>query len=188
LTFIVTATLAGIIIWLVSLWNSRQRHGALTQQRLHQEDAIERLLASMEGDKAKTVAEYEKQMRVRDERIAQLEGEAVRLRDRLSTSGLLGLFGGRQREVVSALLLENEQLHELVAAQQVELREMMSDLTGRLLDRIDRQAQESARAVRYKQALLSAFLQQEETRRLLDQMVAEGRVGPGMPPEISEQD
>jgi len=30
--------------------------------------------------------------------------------------------------------------------------------------------------VRYKQALLSAFLQQEETRQMLDRMINEGRV------------
>jgi len=30
--------------------------------------------------------------------------------------------------------------------------------------------------VRYKQALLSAFLQQEETRQMLDRMISEGRV------------
>ncbi|HHX66112.1 MAG TPA: hypothetical protein GX702_14635 [Chloroflexi bacterium] len=186
-TFIVTALLAGLVIWLLTSLAERRRRGALAQQRLQQEDTIERLLSSLEQDKAKTVAEYEAHVRERDERITHLEGEINRLRDRLSSSGLMGLFGGRQRDVVSALLLENEQLHELVASQQAELREMMSDLTGKLLDRMDRQAQESARAVRYKQALLSAFLQQEEARRLLDQMVAEGRIAPpDVPPEAEE--
>jgi hypothetical protein len=54
-------------------------------------------------------------------------------------------------------------------------------LTTKLADRIDEQTRESARAVRYKQALLSAFLQQDEARRLLDQMIAEGRVKPTTP-------
>jgi hypothetical protein len=47
-------------------------------------------------------------------------------------------------------------------------------MTGKLLERLDEQAQESARAVRYKQALLSAFLEREETRTLLNRMLADG--------------
>ena len=93
----------------------------------------------------------------------------------------MGVFGGGKREVVSALLLENEQLHELLAQKQAELRDLMSDLSTRLVERMDEQAQESARAVRYKQALLSAFLQQQETRQLLDRLIADGRLSATSP-------
>jgi hypothetical protein len=178
LTFIVTVALAVLASWLAARLSRRRQSGALAEQRLHQEQTIERLLDSVGQETERTVAEYEARLRERDERIAALEQEAARLRDRLSSSGLLGLFGGRQRDVVGALLLENEQLHELLAAKQAELRELMLDLTAKLADRIDEQSRDSARAVRYKQALLSAFLQQDETRRLLDQMIAEGRVAP----------
>ncbi len=178
LTFIVTVALAVLASWLAARLSRRRQSSALAEQRLHQEQTIERLLDSVGQETERTVAEYEARLRERDERIAALEQEAARLRDRLSSSGLLGLFGGRQRDVVGALLLENEQLHELLAAKQAELRELMLDLTAKLADRIDEQSRDSARAVRYKQALLSAFLQQDETRRLLDQMIAEGRVAP----------
>ena len=175
-TFIVCAALAGVIIWLIHKWQVRQRERALSRQRLQQESTIERLLDSVAVDKDKTIAEYEKRLREREDRIATLEVEAGRLRDRVTSSGFLGLFGGRQRDVIGALLLENEQLHELLAKKQEQLRDLVTDVTTKLLDRIEEQTQESARAVRYKQALLSAFLQQEETRRLLDGMIASGRV------------
>lgn len=181
-TFIVTVALAVLVSWLSTRLSRRRQSSALAEQRLHQEQTIERLLDSVGQETERTVAEYEARLRERDERIAVLEQETARLRDRLSSSGLLGLFGGRQRDVVGALLLENEQLHELLAAKHAELREMMLDLTAKLADRIDEQSRDSARAVRYKQALLSAFLQQDETRRLLDQMIAEGRVSPAAPP------
>ena len=187
-TFIVCATLAGLAIWLVSAWQRRQRDRALRQQRQHQEAAIERLLDSVAQTKEETIAEYEARLRERDERIAALERETSRLRDRLTSSGILGLFGGKQREAVSALLLENEQLHELLADKQVQLRDLMADMTQKLMERIDEQARETARAVRYKQALLSAFLQHEDARRLLDQMIAGSRVPPSAEsPELPEQ-
>jgi hypothetical protein len=63
-----------------------------------------------------------------------------------------------------------------LADKQLELRDMMADLTGKLVDRMDAQAQDNARAVRYKQALLSAFLEREETRQLLNNMLARGEV------------
>jgi Skp family chaperone for outer membrane proteins len=186
-TFIVCAFLAGVIIWLVSLWQRRQRERALQQQRQHQEAAIGRLLDSVADDKEEIIAEYEARLSDRDERIAALEREASRLRDRLTSSGILGLFGGKQREAVSALLLENEQLHELLADKQEQLRDLMTDMTQKLLERIDDQARETARAVRYKQALLSAFLQHEEARRLLDQMIAGSGVSPAAEtPELAE--
>jgi len=105
-----------------------------------------------------------------------LEAQVQRLRDRLASSGIMGLFGGKQRDVVTALLLENEQLHELLAQQQEDTRALMEDMSAKLLDRMEAQAEQSAKAVRYKQALLSAFLQQEETRQMLDRMINEGRV------------
>jgi hypothetical protein len=85
------------------------------------------------------------------------------------------MFGSnRQRDVITALLLENEQLHELLTQRQTELRDMMADMSSKLVDRMDAQAQDNARAVRYKQALLSAFLEREETRQLLNNMIARG--------------
>jgi len=176
-TFIVCALLAGLIIWLLHAWQRRQRHVALAEQRESQETTIERLLDSVARDKEEVVADYEARLHERDEHIAALEREVARLRERATASGILGLFGGKQRDVVSALLLENEQLHELLAQKQGQLRELMSDMTDKLLARMDEQAQESARAVRYKQALLSAFLQHEEARRVLDRLIAEGKVG-----------
>jgi len=189
-TVIVCALLAGLIIWLVSAWQRRQRRAALSGQRVQQEAAIGRLLDALSQDKEKLVAEYEERLRERDQRIASLEAQVARLRDRITSSGILSLFGGRQRDVVSALLLENEQLHELLAHKQEQLRELMADMTGKLVDRLEEQAQESARAVRYKQALLSAFLQQEEARSLLDRMIADGQVAPSgavEPPPAPEE-
>jgi len=149
---------------------------------VHQEATLQRLLDTVADDKDEIVAEYEAKMRERDLQVAALEREVARLRDRLSSTGLMGLFGGRQRDVVSALLLENEQLHELLAKKQEQMRDMMADMTTKLMERMDEQAQESARAVRYKQALLSGFLQHEETRRLLDTLIAEGKlVEPKLP-------
>jgi len=184
LTFIVCALIAGVIIWVLNGLHRRQRERLLADQRVHQEATLQRLLDTVAQDKDEIVAEYERQLRERDQQIAALEREVARLRDRLSSSGMLGLFGGRQRDVVSALLLENEQLHELLAKKQEQMRDMMADMTGKLMERLDEQAQESARAVRYKQALLSAFLQHEETRRLLDSMIAEGKIAePKLPEE-----
>jgi hypothetical protein len=186
-TFIVCAFLAALAFWLWSLWQRRQREGSLGEQRKLQEETLSRLLDSVAQDKETLIADYEARVRARDERIAALEGETARLRDRLSSTGLLGLFGGRQRDAVSALLLENEQLHELLAAKQVELRDLMADMTAKLMARIDAQAQESAHAVRYKQALLSAFLQRDEARRLLDGLIADGTVKESQSPELPTQ-
>lgn len=184
LTFIFCALVAGVIIWFINGVHRRQRERLLADQRVHQEATLQRLLDTVADDKDEIVAEYERRLRERDQQVTALEHEVARLRDRLSSSGLMGLFGGRQRDVVSALLLENEQLHELLAKKQEQMRDMMADMTAKLMDRIDEQAQESARAVRYKQALLSAFLQHEETRRLLDSMIAEGKLAePKLPDE-----
>ncbi len=101
---------------------------------------------------------------------------------------MVGIFGrSRQRDAISALLLENEQLHELLAQKQEQLRELTTDLTNKLLARLDEQAQESARAVRYKQALLSAFLEREETRALLNKMLAEGDLPRGRDPSTARR-
>ncbi len=176
LTIIACAIVAGVALWLGAAWRRRQQARALAEQRTLQESAIQRLLEAMAQDKRSTVADYEAELAAREGRIAALEAEVGRLRDRLSSSGLLGLFGGKQRDVVSALLLENEQLHELLARKQEQLRDLVADLSGKLVARLDEQAAESAKAVRYKQALLSAFLEREETRRLLDDMLARGAV------------
>jgi len=187
LTFIFCALVAGVIIWFLNGVHRRQRERLLADQRVHQEATLQRLLDTVADDKDDVVAEYERRLRERDQQVTALEREVARLRDRLSSSGLMGLFGGRQRDVVSALLLENEQLHELLAKKQEQMRDLMADMTTKLMDRLDEQAQESARAVRYKQALLSGFLQHEETRRLLDSMIAEGKLAdpklPEGPPE-----
>lgn len=188
LTFILCAVLAGIVIWLVGAWQRKQRTSALAEQRNQQEATIQRLLDSLAQDKEKLIAEYEARLQERDERILTQERELNRLRDRLSSSGVLGLFGGRQRDIVSALLLENEQLHELLAQKQDQLRDLMADMTTKLVERLDEQARESAQAVRYKQALLSAFLQQEDARRALDRFVAQGQTpsnndSPSLPPK-----
>ena len=176
ITFIVCSLLAGFIIWLLSLKNRRQRDVALAEQRRQQEAAIERLLNSTAQSNDELVAQYEEQLRERDDRIADLENQIARLRDRLTSSGFMGLFGSKQRHVISALLLENEQLHELLTRKQLDLHELMVDMTSRLTDRIAEQAEENARAIRYKQALLSAFLQQDEARRLFDTMISDGRL------------
>jgi len=175
-TVLVCAVLAAVVIWLLNYQQGRRRGQALGEQRSLQEATIERLLDSVAQDKRKLIADYEARLLEQQNRIASLEQESSRLRDRLTSSGILGLFGGKQRDVVSALLLENEQLHELVAQKQGQLRDMMGDMTNKLLDRMDEQAKESAQAVRYKQALLSAFLQQEEVRRMFDQMIVQGKV------------
>ena len=187
LTFIFSALVAGVIIWFLNGVHRRQRERLLADQRVHQEATLQRLLDTVADDKDDVVAEYERRLRERDQQVTALEREVARLRDRLSSSGLMGLFGGRQRDVVSALLLENEQLHELLAKKQEQMRDLMADMTTKLMDRLDEQAQESARAVRYKQALLSGFLQHEETRRLLDSMIAEGKLAdPKLPEGPSE--
>ena len=187
LTFIFCALVAGVIIWFLNGVHRRQRERLLADQSVHQEATLQRLLDTVADDKDDVVAEYERRLRERDQQVTALEREVARLRDRLSSSGLMGLFGGRQRDVVSALLLENEQLHELLAKKQEQMRDLMADMTTKLMDRLDEQAQESARAVRYKQALLSGFLQHEETRRLLDSMIAEGKLAdPKLPEGPSE--
>jgi hypothetical protein len=177
LTFLATAVLAGVVIWLVSVTSRRRIEKALSEQRRTQETTVNRLLGSLADDKEKIAREYESAIADRDARIAAQEKELIRARDRLTQGGLLGLFGKGQREGVSALLLENEQLHEQIAHLQEEMRDMVGDLTTKLMDRLERQYQESARSVRYKQALLSTFLQQEEARQLLDKMIADGRLG-----------
>ncbi|MBN1400861.1 MAG: hypothetical protein JXA74_08480 [Anaerolineae bacterium] len=194
-TFIVCAGLAALVIWLAVKWQRHQANVSLAQQRQMQEGTIERLLNSVAEDKEKIIAEYEERVSQREARIAELEREVSRLRDRLSSSGVLGLFGGKQRDVLGALLLENEQLHELLAQKQEQMRDLMADMTDKLLSRMDEQAQESAHAVRYKQALLSAFLQHTEARELLDRLLAEGRLGATeqeappaqLPPEPSQE-
>lgn len=175
LTVLVCALLAGLILWLRALWASRRQQQALSEQRRQQEATVERLLEATTLDKQRLVAEYEREIKQRDARIAELERQVERLRDRLTAGGVIGVFGGnRQRDAISALLLENEQLHELLTQKQEQLRDLMADMTGKLLERLDEQAQESARAVRYKQALLSTFLEREETRALLNRMLADG--------------
>jgi len=178
-TFLATATVAGLIIWLVTLAARRRQDKALAAQRTQQEATINRLLDSLSTDKEKIAREYEETVAERDGRIAALEKEVARLRDRAIGGGFLALFGRGQREAVSSLLLENEQMHEQLAQQQEEMRALVGDLTNKLMDRLDRQYQETTRAVRYKQALLSTFLQQEEAQKLLDKMLADGRLEPG---------
>jgi len=177
-TFLVTAALAGVIIWLVSLFARRRQDAALAAQRTQQEATISRLFDSLAGDKEKITREYEEALAERDARIAALEAEVARMRGRVAQGGLLSLFGRGPREAVSALLLENEQLHEQIARQQADMRDLVGDLTNKLMDRLERQHQETTRAVRYKQALLSAFLQQSEAQQLLERMLADGRLGP----------
>jgi hypothetical protein len=176
-TIIVCATITGVVVWLRGKWVAHRQQQALAEQRRQQESTLERLLEATSTDKQRLVGEYEKTIRERETRITDLEHQVVRLRDRLTAGGVIGVFGGgRQRDVITALLLENEQLHELLANKQLELRDMMADLTGKLVQRMDAQAQDNARAVRYKQALLSAFLEREETRQLLNNMLARGEV------------
>jgi len=177
--------LAALAIWLALGWQRRRLTKTLAHQRSQQEATVERLLEAVSHDKEQLIAQYEAALREHEARLALIEGENSRLRDRLSSAGLLGMFGGKQRDVIGALLLENEQLHELLAQKQTQLRDLVSDLTGKLMDRLDEQARESAQAVRYKQALLSAFLEREEARRLLDQLLQEGKIAPS-PPALSE--
>ena len=187
LTFLFCLVLGVVIVWFMLTWERRQRERSLGQQRSNQEATIGRLLDSVAKDKEEVIAEYEGRMGELQQRIALLERETARLRDRLSSTGLMGLFGGKQRDVVGALLLENEQLHELLTEKQEQLRDLMADMSQKLVQRLDEQAQQSARSVRYKQALLSAFLQHEEARRLLDEMIADGRVASrAVPPELTD--
>ena len=73
---------------------------------------------------------------------------------------------------------------------------MDEDAREKALKRLDEQAalqgerqqaatEESTNAIRYKQVLLSAFLQQEEARSLLDRLIAEGRLSPAERPRLS---
>lgn len=176
LTFLGSLLLFGLILWGVLAWHARQTRKGMSEQRTLQEAALERVLRAVDADKEKALEAYEAQLRERDAQIAHLEAQVSRLRDRLASSGIMGLFGSKQRDVVTALLLENEQLHELLTQSQTETRDLMQDMSTKLLDRMEAQADQSAKAVRYKQALLSAFLQQEETRQMLDRMINEGRV------------
>jgi hypothetical protein len=177
ITFIVCAILAGVALWLRGMWAARRQAQALSEQRRQQESTVERLLEATTMDKERILADYELQVKERDTRIAELERQVERLRDRLTAGGVIGIFGGnKQRDAISALLLENEQLHELLSRKQDQLRELMADMTGKLMERLDEQAEESARAVRYKQALLSAFLEREETRALLNRMLTDGGI------------
>ncbi len=185
ITIIVCALIFGVITWLISAWHRRQRERILADQRGYQEATVQRLLDSVADDKDQVIAEYEARIREKDARIASLEGTVSRLRDRLSSSGIMGLFGGKQRDAIGALLLENEQLHELLLDKQEQLRRTVADLTTQMLDRMDEQTRAGAQAVRYKQALLSAFLQQDEARQLLDKMIAEGRLQPAAPPALT---
>ena len=176
LTFLGSLLLFGLILWAVLAWHGQSSRQGMAEQRTLQEAALERVLRAVDADKQKTLESYEAQLRERETQIAHLEAQVSRLRDRLASSGIMGLFGGKQRDVVTALLLENEQLHELLTQSQKETRDLMQDMSTKLLDRMEAQADQSAKAVRYKQALLSAFLQQEETRQMLDRMINEGRV------------
>jgi type II secretory pathway pseudopilin PulG len=187
LTLIVCALLAAAIVWWLQARGRRARERLLAQQRVHQEEALGRVLQSVSQDHDETVADCERRLADVQGRADALERDNARLRDRLSSSGMLGLFGGKQRDVVSALLLENEQLHELLASQQAKMGLMVRDMSDRWVAQIAEQASESARAVRYKQALLSAFLQREETRTLLDRMLTEGKVEPEPPEEPGER-
>ena len=118
LTILAMLVLAALVIWLLNYSHSRRRSQALGDQRTLQEATIERLMDSVAEDKKKIIADYEAKLLEQQDRIAALEQETARLRDRLTSSGILGLFGSKQRDVVGALLLENEQLHELLARKQ----------------------------------------------------------------------
>ncbi len=179
-TFIICAFLGLLALWIALALSRRRQEEALADQRKGQEETVSRILDSVAKSKEEIAADYEARLREQQQRIATLEKENARLKERLSQGGLLGIFTGHQRDAISALLLENEQLHELLSQRQEQLRELLGDLTSKLLDRLDEQIEESARAIRYKQVLLSAFLQQEETRKLLNRFIAEGRL---LPPE-----
>jgi hypothetical protein len=185
-TFIICTLLAAIAIWVVLSINNRRHRRALEQQRGQQEGAVSRILDSMAKSKDEIISDYESQLAGREQRLAALVKENKRLKDRMAQGGLMGMFGGGQRELVSALLLENEQLHELLAQKQEQLRDSIADLSNKLVERMDEQLQESANAIRYKQVLLSAFLQQEEARLLLDRLIAEGRLSPAERPRLTD--
>ncbi len=177
-TFIICTILAAIAIWVAANLTRRRQEHLLKAQQHAQEETINRVLDSFAKDKDEIITEYENKLHQAEQRLLALERENARLKERLTQGGFLGMFGGRQRDVVSALLLENEQLHELLEQRQIQMREMVGDLTGKLLDRLDEQIADSNRAIRYKQVLLSAFLQQQEVRGLLDRFLAEGRIAP----------
>jgi hypothetical protein len=184
-TFILCAALGLLAVWLTIWLNRRRQERMLGDQRKQQEEAVSRILDSFSKSKDEIIRDYEAKLREQEQRLGILEKENARLKERLTQGGILGLFGGKQRDVVSALLLENEQLHELLAQKQDQLRALLNDLTGKLIERMDEQAAETARAIKYKQMLLSAFLQQEEAKRLFDRFISEGKVstpaqiGPG---------
>jgi hypothetical protein len=178
ITFIICAALGLLAVWITVSLNRRQQERLLGDQRKQQEEAVSRILDSFSKSKDEIIKDYEARLREQEQRLVILEKESGRLKERLTQGGILGLFGGKQRDVVSALLLENEQLHELLAQKQEQLRDLLNDLTGKLVERLDEQAAETARAIRYKQMLLSAFLQQEEAKRLFDRFISEGKVSP----------
>ncbi len=175
-TFIICAILGGLAVWAAVTMTKRRYDKSLTDQRHQQEEAVSRILDSFSKSKDEIIADYEAQISELRQQASSQEKEIKRLKDRVAQGGLLGLFGGGQREVISSLLLENEQLHELLSQKQEQIRDLMQDMTGKLLDRLDEQVQENAKAIRYKQVLLSAFLQQEEARKLLDRFLADGRL------------
>jgi len=183
-TFIICVVLGALAVWIALSLSKRKQNKTLVDQRRQQEETVSRILDSLAKDKDAIIADYEAQLEGQGRRIAALERDNARLKDRVAQGGFLGMFGGRQREVISSLLLENEQLHELLAQKQEQLRDLMADMTGKLLDRIDEQVQQSTKAIRYKQVLLSAFLQQEEARKLLDRLIAEGRLSPSERPQL----
>ena len=184
-TFIICAFLGAVAVWATLAINNRKHKRALTDQRHQQESAVSRILDSVAKSKDEIIADYEAQLGERGRRVAFLEKESKRLKDRVAQGGLLGMFGGSQRQVVSSLLLENEQLHELLAQKQEQLRDTVEDLSVKLVNRLDEQVRESTNAIRYKQVLLSAFLQQDEARHLLDRLIAEGRLAPAEAQRLS---
>lgn len=176
ITFIICAALGLLAVWVTVSLNRRRQERVLGDQRKQQEEAVSRILDSFAKSKDEIIRDYETQLREHEQRLGILEKENARLKERLTQGGILGMFGGKQRDVVSALLLENEQLHELLAQKQDQLRALLNDLTGKLIERMDEQAAETARAIKYKQLLLSAFLQQEEAKKLFDRLISEGKV------------
>jgi predicted RNase H-like nuclease (RuvC/YqgF family) len=187
-TFIICAILGALGVWIALMINNRRHHAAVREQRQGQEEAVSRILESVAKSKDEIITDYETQIQALRRELEEQEKENKRLKDRVAQGGLLGMFGGQQRQVISSLLLENEQLHELLAQKQEQLRDLMQDMSTRLVERLDEQTQESARAVRYKQVLLSAFLKQEEAQRLLDQFIAEGHLQEGVRPELNPPD
>lgn len=187
-TFIICAALGALAVWIALAINNRRHRREINEQRQQQEAAVTRILDSAAMTKDEMIADYEKQLGALQRQIAELEKESKRLKDRVAQGGILGMFGGQQRQVISSLLLENEQLHELLAEKQEQLRDLMQDMTTRLVDRLDEQTKESAKAIRYKQVLLSAFLQQDEAQQLLDRLIAEGRLSPSERPKLTAGD